>query len=140
MSAANNAAPRLRPATIRSVSGERTGWPPISRSPRPAPLPIGPSASMRAVLAALAALPRLAADIGFAIAARPDAVVEVLPGSPTTVVFSAGGKLKGLMVVPGTEAETRSLLGLPATAPRDRAADRIWEEGRQEDVGDLDTE
>ncbi len=72
--------------------------------------------------------------------ARPDAVVEVLPGSPTTVVFSAGGKLKGLMVVPGTEAETRSLLGLPAAAPRDRAADRIWEEGRQEDTGDLDSE
>lgn len=139
MPAASNAALRRRPAAIRSVSGERTGWhAPISRSPRPAPLPVGPPASMRAVLAALAALPRLAADIGFAIAARPDAMVEVLPGSPTTVVFSAGGKLKGLMVVPCTEAETRSLLGLPAAAPRDRAADRIWEEGRQADVGDLD--
>jgi hypothetical protein len=79
---------------------------------------------------AVAAIPKLAASIGFAVAARPDALVEVLPGEPATVLFTSAGRLQAALVLPSTESDTRRMLGLPPRAVRDRLAERQWEEKR----------
>ena len=88
-------------------------------------------------MAALAALPKIAASIGMVIAAHPDAQVEVLPGSPTMIAFIAGGRIKGLFILPIGEHDARRLLG-QAQPQRDLGADRLWEETRQAELLPID--
>ena len=124
---------RRRSHRLRASLGELTGWnpKPIKSKPRACPQP--PDPRTRTILSALEAVPRLTADIGLATAARSDALVEVLPGSPTTVIFSAGGRLQGMLVVPTSENEARHLLGLEPTN-RDIMAETLWEEQRRDDA------
>jgi hypothetical protein len=83
---------------------------------------------------ALAGLPKLASQIGFALAAHPNAAIDVLPGPPTTVTFTVNGELKGLMVLPIGEDEVRQQLGLPTSVMGDVRADALFEEERQDDM------
>jgi hypothetical protein len=87
------------------------------------------------MLSAISALPRLAASIGM-IAADPNAHIELLPGSPTTVMFIGGGRIRGLFILPIGEDEARALLRLPLTTARDAVTDRLFEDGRQIDFQD----
>jgi len=80
---------------------------------------------------ALGFLPRLTAEIGFAMTGLDDVSVEVLPGTPTTVAFSAEGKLVSLMVLPLDEDHARKLLGNPPISTPDLAIDQLWEEQRE---------
>jgi hypothetical protein len=80
---------------------------------------------------ALGFLPKLTAEIGFALVGREDVSVEILPGQPTTVAFSAGGQLLSLMVLPMGENQARHLLGLPLVRRPDVATDGLWEEERE---------
>jgi hypothetical protein len=70
------------------------------------------------------------------MATCPDASVEILPGSPTTIAFVAGGKLKGLFVLPVSEEEARRTLGIPTFSVSDLAADRWFEEEREQELMD----
>jgi hypothetical protein len=83
----------------------------------------------------LGVLPRLTAEIGFAMAGR-DVSVEILPGTPTTVVFSSGGKLLSLLVLPVSEDEARRTLGIPTIRTCDVAADAWFEEEREQEILD----
>jgi len=119
---------------LKASVAELTGWEPpnVEVQPRTQPrLPV-PTTGTRRILAVLAALPKLAASVGFAIVGHPDAAIEVLPGEPAAVAFTAGGQLKGLFYLPTTEHEARKAIGLPAAEIRDRHADRLWEENRLE--------
>jgi len=117
---------------LRVSIAERTGWRPPKVDIKPRSTLPAPTAQTRRILKALAALPKLAASIGFAVAAQPNAAVEVLPGEPAAVAFTTGNKLKGLFVLPASEHEIRQAIGLPAVEIRDRQADRLWEEARHE--------
>jgi hypothetical protein len=91
-----------------------------------------PSRDTRKALSVAEALPRLAAQIG--LSAGPEGAVEILPGTPTTIAFTAGGKLRGMVVLPADRGEARRLLGFPPVATADVAADELWEESRQYEV------
>jgi hypothetical protein len=93
-----------------------------------------PVESSKKILSAVEAMPRLAASLGLSMATSPDATVEILPGSPTTIAFTAGGKLKGLFVLPVTEEEARRTLGIPTVTTRDLGADTWFEEAREQDL------
>lgn len=125
-----------RAAVLHATIGERLpAVPPIPlvlTTPRPT---WTPSPGTRAMLSAISALPRLAASIGM-IAADPNAHIELLPGSPTTVMFIGGGRIRGLFILPIGEDEARALLRLPLTTARDAVTDRLFEDGRQIDFQD----
>ena len=84
---------RRRRRELRATIGEVADWNPKPIPPKPAPIPFTPARETRSILSALEAVPRLTADIGLATAARSDAHVEILPGEPTMIAFSAGGQL-----------------------------------------------
>jgi hypothetical protein len=90
------------------------------------------------MLTAIAALPRLAASVGM-IAADPSAEVELLPGAPTTLVFTAAGHIRGLFILPIAEDEARQLLHLPEATNLDPFTLRLWEDDRREPAPDDDT-
>lgn len=115
--------------------GDRGWYPRAQISPAPKTC-WEPTQRMRAILAALAALPKIAAAVGLSVAARPDAAVEVLPGEPGTVIFSAGGSVKALFMIPASEQDARRLLGLPVVE-RDRDAETLFEEQRRQIVADV---
>ncbi len=73
----------------------------------------------------------LLACTGFAIAAKSDASVELMPGTPTTVVVTSNGKAQAAFVLPITEAEACKAFGMPVPMPRDRNLERLWEEDRR---------
>jgi len=98
-----------------------------SSSPRTLPS-WAPSSSTRRALSVAEALPRLAAQIG--LSTGPEGAVEILPGSPTTIAFTAGGKLRGMVVLPADRGETRELLGFPPVTTTDVLTDQLWEEQR----------
>lgn len=86
------------------------------------------------IISAVEAMPRLAASLGLAMATCPDATVEVLPGAPTTIAFTARGKLKGLFVLPVSEEEARRTLGIGTYHSRDLRAETWFEEEREQDL------
>jgi len=73
----------------------------------------------------------LMATTGLALAARRDARVELLPGMPTTVVLTAGDQPTAAFVLPIAQDEARRMFGLPATEPRDRLLEQLFEEDRR---------
>jgi hypothetical protein len=105
---------------VRTTPASGSGW--------------APGDNARRMMNTLAVLPKLASQIGFAVAAHPGAAIEVLPGSPTTITFTVDGELKGLMVLPIDEDEARMQLGLPTLTTADLAADTLFEEERQGDM------
>ena len=124
---------RQQSGPLTASIADRTGWdppPPPRQAPRRLP---APNSRTKAVLAALAALPTLAAELGMKVAARPDGHVELLPGDPTTLVFHAGGQVRGLFVLPVDTHTARQQLGMAPAQRRDRVAERMWEESRQEE-------
>jgi hypothetical protein len=99
------------------------------RPPKMVPVPRwSPPPTARAVATAAEALPRLAASIGAAASG-----VEVLPGTPTTVVFTAKQRAVALLVLDVSGDEARRILGIDALPASDPGADRLWEETRQYD-------
>ena len=91
-----------------------------------------PQASTRRVVSAAQALPKLAAQIGLS-ASCVDSEVEILPGKPTTIVFSASGKITGMVVLDIEPDEARALIGFAPISQSDFAADTLWEEQRSLD-------
>ena len=88
-----------------------------------------PSLGTRKALSALEAVPKLTAQIG--LTAGPDSEVEILPGSPTTIIFSSGGQLRGMVVLHMDGDEARALLGFPPITTTDLVIDQLWEEQRE---------
>ena len=88
-----------------------------------------PSLGTRKALSALEAVPKLTAQIG--LSAGVDSEVEILPGSPTTVVITSGGQLRGMVVLHMDGDEARALLGFPPITTADLAIDQLWEEQRE---------
>ena len=72
----------------------------------------------------------LLACTGFALAAEPNASVELLPGTPTTVVISTNNIAQAAFVLPISETEACKAFGMPAPLPRDRELEQLWEEDR----------
>ena len=91
--------------------------------------PWTPPLGTRKALSVLEAVPRLTAQIG--LSAGPDSGVEILPGSPATIVFTSGGKLRGMVVLPMDNDEARAFLGFPPITTIDLVADQLWEESRE---------
>ena len=83
-----------------------------------------PPRSARSVLSLLAA------STGLVLAAQPDAKVELLPGTPTTVLISSAGRAQAAFVLPISEMEACKAFGKPAPVPRDRELEAMWEEDR----------
>lgn len=117
-----------RAAPLRVSLGDRLKQPPVTSQPHTDPtkvlLPPPPKPARDVVAALMAAT-------GVAIAARPDATVNLLPGSPTTVVISAAGQPAAVFILPLSEAEAQRLLKLPVAEPRDYVLERLFEEERQ---------
>ena len=84
-----------------------------------------PTPGTRKVVSAVAALPKLAAELGLSATD-----IEILPGSPTTIAFTSNGKLSGMVVLPGDGEDVRRLLGFPEMTTRDPLTDQLWEEQR----------
>jgi len=70
----------------------------------------------------------LTAATGLVLAGRLDAEVELLPGTPTTVVISSAGKAQAAFVLPIPHAEACRALGRPATPVPDPELDLLWAE------------
>jgi hypothetical protein len=101
------------------------------------PLPLRgwtPPSEVRRVENIIETLPKLTTSLGLELATRSDVKVELLPGSPTIVAYTAGGKLCGLMVLPVDGDDVSRLIGLPVAQTSDLVADRLWEESRQADA------
>ena len=116
---------RYQPAPLHATISERIGRELEAAAPtyRTAVLPAAPRPA-KEVLALLLA------STGMALAGRKDARVELLPGTPVTLLISSGGRLRAAMVLPVTEAEARKLVGQPTAQDRDRRFDTLWEEDR----------
>ena len=97
-----------------------------------------PDDRSRKIAKALEALPKLSSQLGFAMAMDPDAEIDVLPGAPTTITFTVGNELKGLMVLPIDEHEARHQLGLPMVQSPDLASEALYEELRELDMNQPD--
>ena len=113
------------PAPLLASIGERTGLtlsepeaPPVSQTIMLTP----PPKPARDILSLLLAC------TGFALAAEPNASVELLPGTPTTVVISIDDQAQAAFVLPISETEACKAFGMPAPLPRDRELEALWEE------------
>lgn len=101
--------------------------------PKPRPLPAPPPKSARSILGLLMA------STGLALAARR-VHVELLPGTPTTVVVCEQGKARAAFVLPMSHDEARKHFGRPAREPRNRLVEQLFEEERQADLAGPDME
>jgi hypothetical protein len=122
---------RREPRPLRVSVADRLGdlkllAPPSAsyRSPR---MP-QPPRSARDILALLMA------STGLALAAREDAKITLLPGTPTTVVVSASGQPSAAFLLPIAEDEARRMFGQPEEEPSDRLLERLFEEQRQDEL------
>ena len=96
---------------------------PSRPTPRPqAPRMPSPPRSARDVLAVLSA------TAGLALAGLPDAEVELLPGSPTTVVVVSGGQARATFILPVPRDEVSRALGRPPRVVVDPELDQLWME------------
>jgi hypothetical protein len=80
----------------------------------------------------------LLAAAGFALAARRDARIELLPGAPPTVVIKSHGAPAAVFVLPAlTLSEAYRVFGQPAPAERDRVLEQVLEEERELPTADV---
>ena len=103
---------RLAPFTI----------PPAPTAPPQMPRMPSPPRSSRDIVTLLAAL------TGLSLAARPDAKVELLPGSPTTVLVISGGQARATFILPVPREEVSRALGRPPRVMVDPEIDQLWME------------
>ena len=98
----------------------------ISPPPAPPQMPRMPSPprSARDVLTLLTAA------TGLTLAAQPSAELELLPGSPTTVLITSGGKAQAAFVLPVPHEVVCRAMGHPIPQGIDQALNRLWEEER----------
>ena len=110
-------ADRLQPGAL-SILTAITAPPQMTRMP-------SPSRASREVLNLLTAA------TGLVLAARPDTQVELLPGTPTTVLITSNGKAQAAFMLPVEPCEVLRALG--RQEPRNTNADilQLWEENRQ---------
>lgn len=74
----------------------------------------------------------LAAATGLVLAARPDAAVEWLPGTPTTVVITSNGKVEAAFVLPMEPGEVARTLGQTKHKhPDNMALMQLWQDDQQ---------
>jgi len=74
----------------------------------------------------------LLATTGLALAARRDTEIELLPGSPTTVIIISGGKAEAAFVLPVEPAEVAKTLGqTEPSKPDNMDLTRLWQEDLQ---------
>ncbi len=77
------------------------------------------------------------AATGFALAARrPE--IELLPGTPVTIVVSNGSKPAAAFILPIPEDEARRAFGKPVKASRDHMLEQLFEEDRQAELAQPD--
>ena len=69
-----------------------------------------------------------------ALAAQPSAELELLPGSPTTVLITCCGEARAAFVLPVPHEEVCRAMGHSIPQGIDPALDRLWEEQRQDDM------
>ena len=99
---------------------------PILADPTPQmPRMPSPPRSARDVLALLTAA------TGLAVAARPYAKVELLPGHPTTVIITCHGQIEAVFVLPLKASEVLKALGKDTVPKADLDLLALWEEERQ---------
>ena len=120
---------RYTSAPLRANIMERTGtavfthYPEHEASPRPQTTMLtSPPKSARDIVSLLLAC------TGFALAGLSNANVELLPGTPTTVVISIDDQAQAAFVLPISETEACKAFGMPAPLPRDRELEALWEE------------
>ena len=120
--------PRRADRPLKVALGERSpilqNATPASRRPVLLPPVPKPAKDVLAVLLASA---------GLTLAARRDAQVEVLPGTPVTILISAGGQARAALVLPISECEARKLVGQTAPTRRDGQLEVLWHEDRAAD-------
>ena len=124
---------RHHPGPLHATIAERIPpVPALFAAPVPAPPPLKqrPALMPPAPRSARDVLALLAASTGFALAGCPSAEVELLPGSPVTVVIMSNGRAKAAFVLPISEAEACKTFGQPAPVSRDREMEVLWEEER----------
>ena len=74
----------------------------------------------------------LLATTGLALAARPDAEIELLPGTPTTVIIACGGKIEAAFVLPVNQSEAARAMGQPEpNQSGNMAIMQLWQEEQQ---------
>ena len=96
---------------------------PTDPAPQPQkPLMPSPPRSARDVLALLSAA------TGLVLASVPDAEVELLPGSPTTVLVVSGGRARATFILPVPHDEASRALGRTPQKVVDAEMDRLWME------------
>ena len=112
-----NLADRLGPGALSMFNNHQLP-PQMPRMP-------SPPRSTRDVLALLTAA------TGLTLAASPDAKVELLPGIPTTVLITNGGKAEAIFVLPVELAVAMNALGQTEPKYPGTAMLQLWEETRQ---------
>jgi len=92
-------------------------------TPRPqAPRMPSPPRAARDVLSLLSAA------TGLVLASVPDAKVELLPGSPTTVLLVSGGQARATFILPVPRDEVSRALGRTPRVMVDPELDQLWME------------
>ena len=120
---------RKNSVPLRATISERTGIN-ILTEPEAPPAPqttmlTPPTKPTRDILALLLAC------TGFALAAKPEACIELLPGAPTTVLITANNKAQAAFVLPISQEAACKVFGMQAPVPRDRDLEQLWEEDRR---------
>ena len=96
---------------------------PSTSAPQPLkPRMPSPPRSARDVLALLSAA------TGLVLASLPDAEVELLPGSPTTVLVVSGGQARATFILPVPRDEVSRALGRPPREMVNPELDLLWME------------
>ena len=96
--------------------------PSIPTAPPQMPRMPSPPRSAREVLALLTAA------TGLVLAGQPDARIELLPGTPTTVLVTTSGKARAAFVLPVPRDEACRTLGCPPSQEPDPELDLLWAE------------
>ena len=112
----SNLADRLGPGALSMFNNHQLP-PQIPRMP-------SPPRSTRDILTLITAA------AGLALAARPDAAVELLPGTPTTVLVVSSGKTQAIFMLPVEHSEVLKALGQREPSIPDTNMLQLWEETR----------
>ena len=119
--------PRRKARPLKTTLADLTG--PVRFPTKQPAIPLPQSPTMpRPPRSAREVLALLTAATGLVLAGRPDAQVELLPGSPTTVLVTSAGQARAAFVLPVPHAEACHILGRPITPVPDPELDLLWYE------------